>query len=124
MPIVYRCKGCGFVFFVFVYVGQDSYGPRTPSELVSMHGFRCPRCGRVLGKPSLDDIIVKPNGLEELEQVIEEARETMRISFRNIERHIAVLRRKLRRAVPRTAPATPAGIPTAAGQPSTATVEA
>ena len=113
MPIVYRCKNCGFIFFVFVYVGQDSYGPRTPSELMSMHGYHCPRCGKPLEKPTLDDIIVKPNGLEELEATIEEAKETMKISFKNLEKHIAVLRRRIMQRRPVRTPTAPASLPTA-----------
>jgi len=80
---------------VFVKVGQNSYGVPTPSELASWYGGVCPRCGAPLGKPSLNDIIVKPNGMEELRRVLEEAKSSMKISFRSVERilsHISVPR--------------------------------
>jgi hypothetical protein len=92
MPIVYRCRRCGFILHVFVKVGQNSYGVPTPSELASQFGGICPRCGAPLGKPSLNDIIVKPNGMAELRRVLEEAKQTMRISFRSIERYLYEVR--------------------------------
>lgn len=88
MPIVYRCHRCGFILHVFVRVGQNSYGVPTPSELASQFGGICPRCGAPLGKPSLSDIIVKPNGAQELRRVLEEARQIMRISFRSLEKYL------------------------------------
>ena len=96
MPIVYRCKNCGFILHVFVRVGQNSYGVPTPSELASWYGGICPRCGAPLGRPTLSDIIVKPNGMEELRRVLEEAKQSMRISFRSVERILGQL------SVPRT----------------------
>ena len=95
MPIVYRCKHCGFILHVFVRVGQNSYGVPTPSELMSQYGDHCPRCGHRLTPPSLSDIIIKPNGPEELLATLEEAKRTMRISFRGIERYLAELRRRV-----------------------------
>ena len=86
MPIVYRCKSCGFILHVFVKVGQNSYGVPTPSELASWYGGICPMCGHPLERPRLDDIVVKPNGMEELKYVLEEARLRMKISFRSIEK--------------------------------------
>ena len=39
--------------FVFKKVGQDFYGIRTPTEIKSMYGGKCFRCGHELGAPSL-----------------------------------------------------------------------
>ena len=61
MPIVYRCRYCGFILHVFKRVGQDSYGIPTPSELSARYGGFCPRCGNRLSKPTLKDIVVKPS---------------------------------------------------------------
>ena len=60
MPIVYRCRACGHVLYAFCRVGQDSRGVPTPSEVISMYGGRCPRCGRRLEKPGLGDVDVRP----------------------------------------------------------------
>jgi DNA-directed RNA polymerase subunit RPC12/RpoP len=94
VPIVYRCKRCGFILHVFVKVGQNSYGIPTPSELASQYGDQCPYCGRRLERPMLSDIIIKPNGFRELLATLEEARRSMHISFRGIERFIEELRRR------------------------------
>ncbi len=104
MPVVYRCKVCGFILDVFVKVGQNSRGVLTPSELISQYGGMCPRCGHRLEPPTLSDIIVKPNGAEELLTVIEEARQTMGIQFRSIQ----PLLEELRLAVARTTSTAPA----------------
>ncbi len=93
VPIVYRCKRCGFILHVFVKVGQNSYGIPTPSELASQYGDQCPYCGRRLERPMLSDIIIKPNGFKELLATLEEAKRSMHISFRGIERYIEELRR-------------------------------
>ena len=58
MPVIYRCRVCGYVLYVFERVGQSSYGVPTPSELISMYGSACPRCGRPLEPPRLRDIVV------------------------------------------------------------------
>jgi len=58
VPVVYRCKNCGYILYVFWRVGQDSYGVPTPSELISIYGGVCPRCGHRLEKPGLDDVEV------------------------------------------------------------------
>ncbi|RUM46541.1 MAG: hypothetical protein DSY37_05090 [Hyperthermus sp.] len=112
MPIVYRCKVCGFIIDVFPYVGYNSYGVPTPSELMSQHGGLCPRCGHRLTKPSLDDIIVKPNGMRELLEVIEEARRTMKVGFRRLEPLLEELRRKYSLAprIPEALPAAQEGL--------------
>lgn len=56
MPVVYRCKHCGTVLHVFFKVGQDYYGIPTPSEVISLFGGVCPKCGARLHVPSLQDI--------------------------------------------------------------------
>ncbi len=109
MPIVYRCKHCGFILHVFVRVGQNSYGVPTPSELMSQYGGICPRCGHPLEPPTMRDIILKPNGKEELLAVLEEARETMRIGFRRLEPLLEQLRLEVARR-------RPAAVPAATGQ--------
>ena len=50
-PIRYICKKCGYEIYRFEEVGQDYYGVRSPSELKSMFGGKCPRCGHELGEP-------------------------------------------------------------------------
>ena len=54
--IVYVCKDCGYPLYKFERVGQDFYGVRTPSELISIYGGRCPACGHEISAPSIDDI--------------------------------------------------------------------
>ena len=84
MPIVFRCGRCGYILHIFVKVGQNSYGVPTPSELSNQYGGVCPRCGKPLNtKPSLDDIKIYADKMKILE-VLEEARRTMRISFRSL----------------------------------------
>jgi DNA-directed RNA polymerase subunit RPC12/RpoP len=84
LPIVFRCSRCGYILHVFVKVGQNSYGVPTPSELANQYGGVCPRCGKPLNtKPSLDDIKIYTDRAKVLE-VLEEARRTMRISFKSI----------------------------------------
>ena len=50
-PIRYTCKSCGYELFIFKKVGQDFYGVRTPTEIKSMYGGKCFRCGHELGEP-------------------------------------------------------------------------
>lgn len=117
MPIVYRCKVCGFILHVFVRVGQNSYGVPTPSELMSQYGGICPRCGHQLEPPTIDDIIIKPNGKEELLAVLEEAKESMRIGFRRLEPLLHQLRLEVeRRRVARAASPTAAQSPGLLGE--------
>jgi len=52
-PIRYICKSCGYEIYRFEKVGQDFYGVRTPSEIISMYGGKCLKCGHELGAPSL-----------------------------------------------------------------------
>ncbi|MET1101812.1 MAG: hypothetical protein ABWW69_04975 [Pyrodictiaceae archaeon] len=90
MPIVYRCSNCGYVLHIFVKVGQNSYGVPTPSELANQYGGYCPLCGKPLNiKPTIDDIIIVKDGRRALEELLEEARKTMKISFSSIRRLLA-----------------------------------
>lgn len=61
MPVVYRCSRCGCILYVFVFVGQDSYGVPTPTEVIERYGGVCPRCGKELHKPKLHDIVIVPS---------------------------------------------------------------
>ncbi len=56
MPVVYKCRNCGTILHVFYKVGQDYYGIPTPSEVISLFGGVCPRCGSKLRIPQLQDI--------------------------------------------------------------------
>jgi len=60
MPVVCRCRRCGGVLYVHPYVGFNSYGVPTPSEVMLMYGGRCPVCGAWLTQPSVDDVVVLP----------------------------------------------------------------
>ncbi len=56
MPVVYKCRNCGTILHVFYKVGQDYYGIPTPSEVISLFGGVCPRCGSKLRVPQLQNI--------------------------------------------------------------------
>nr|WP_236748947.1 hypothetical protein [Acidianus manzaensis] len=56
IPVKYTCKNCGSELYKFEKVGQDFYGVRTPSEIKSIYGGKCPRCGHELQVPSLAEI--------------------------------------------------------------------
>lgn len=58
MPVVYRCRQCGTILHVFFKVGQDYYGIPTPSEVISLFGGICPKCGARLHIPSIQNIRV------------------------------------------------------------------
>ncbi|QKQ99420.1 hypothetical protein GWK48_02545 [Metallosphaera tengchongensis] len=58
MAVVYRCRECSHELYRFEKVGQDFYGVRTPSEISSIYGGKCPKCGRRLGVPGEDEIKV------------------------------------------------------------------
>ena len=60
LPVIYRCGSCNYVLYEFLKVGQDSYGLPTPSELMARIGDRCPRCGKKLRAPTIDDVRVSP----------------------------------------------------------------
>jgi len=67
--IVYRCKRCGYTLHVFPRVGSPRLLP-TPSEVIAMVGGFCPRCGRRLQKPTIDDVVIRP--LSESERALQE----------------------------------------------------
>ena len=95
--IVYRCRSCGFILYVFARVGQDSYGAPTPSELISAYGGICPRCGAPLRPPTLNDIIVKTG---------EDARLETKLAMAELEKqHPRLYRRLLDIMAPRKATA-------------------
>ncbi len=52
----YVCRNCGNILYRFEKVGQDFYGVRTPSEIKSIFGGKCPKCGHELNIPKLEDI--------------------------------------------------------------------
>lgn len=58
MPVIFRCKSCKGIIYVFRKVGQDCFGLPTPSELIIKLNGRCPYCGRSLDIPTIDDIKV------------------------------------------------------------------
>lgn len=61
MPIVYRCRNCGYEVYRFISRSGDSFGIPTPSELKIRVTDRCPACGRELRPraPTINDIIIK-----------------------------------------------------------------
>lgn len=56
IPVRYKCKNCGYELYRFEKVGQDFYGVRTPSEIRSIYGGRCPKCGHTLEFPNIGEI--------------------------------------------------------------------
>lgn len=62
MAVIYVCRGCDEVIYTFNRVGQDSFGLPTPSELRGRAYVRCPKCGRELGTPGINDIIIVRRG--------------------------------------------------------------
>ncbi len=61
MPVYYVCKSCNLMIYKF-RVGQDFFGLPTPSELRARITVKCPRCGRELGVPSVNDILILKRG--------------------------------------------------------------
>jgi len=61
VPIVYRCKNCGYVIYVWPN-GELSkhYGAPTPSEVKRLAWPICPRCLRLLERPGPDDVRLVP----------------------------------------------------------------
>ncbi len=59
--IYYVCRLCKVVIYKYRY-GQDSFGLPTPSELRIRVSVKCPRCGRELGVPSVNDIFILRSG--------------------------------------------------------------
>ncbi|MBP1358221.1 MAG: hypothetical protein JZD40_07035 [Sulfolobus sp.] len=45
--------------YKFEKVGQDFYGVRTPSEIKTIFGGKCPKCGHDLSVPTIEDIKIK-----------------------------------------------------------------
>ncbi len=62
MPIYYVCRKCGEVIYRFTKVGQDSFGVPTPYELRERVSSTCPKCGKYISDPSLDDIVILKRG--------------------------------------------------------------
>ncbi|HEW64280.1 hypothetical protein IOK49_00205 [Fervidicoccus fontis] len=58
MPIVYKCKNCGYVFHYLEHVGQDYIGIPSLNEIIGKYGSVCPKCGSKLSKPSQEDIVI------------------------------------------------------------------
>lgn len=58
MPLVYRCKNCGFVFHYLQYVGQDYIGVPSVYEVMGKYGYTCPKCKSKLTPPSQQDILI------------------------------------------------------------------
>ncbi len=62
LAVIYVCRGCDEIIYTFNRVGQDSFGLPTPSELRGRVSARCPKCGRGLGAPGINDIIIVRRG--------------------------------------------------------------
>lgn len=58
MPIVYRCKNCGYVFHYLEKVGQDYVGIPSVLEVLGKYGYICPKCKSKLSLPSNEDVII------------------------------------------------------------------
>lgn len=59
MPARYVCKYCGYILYEFNKVGwENAHGMKTPSEIISAYGGKCPKCGHDLSKPSVEDVII------------------------------------------------------------------
>ena len=58
MPIRYICKKCRFILYEYKRVQWP--GLPSPSDIISLFNGKCPRCGRKLEPPDIDDIKVKP----------------------------------------------------------------
>lgn len=62
MTIIYRCKNCGTVLYSYKYgevKGKDIYyGVFPPNVVIDMYKGVCPKCGRKLEKPSVNDVVV------------------------------------------------------------------
>ncbi len=56
MPVLFRCKHCSSIIFIFERVGQDCFGLPSPTELINKFNGVCPHCGSKLSIPSLEDI--------------------------------------------------------------------
>jgi transcription initiation factor TFIIB len=58
-PVRYVCENCGCELYRFKEVGEDFHGIITPSEVKSMYGGKCPKCGHQLGEPSVEKLEVR-----------------------------------------------------------------
>ncbi|WP_338601858.1 hypothetical protein V6M85_00975 [Sulfolobus tengchongensis] len=58
----------------FEKVGQDFYGVRTPSEIKSIFGGKCPKCGHELSAPTLDDIKISLKKRATKSMILEQVR--------------------------------------------------
>ncbi len=94
VPVVYKCSRCGFPLYVFARVGQSSYGLPTPSEVIYMHGGRCPRCGKKLEKPDYKRVRIDLNVASNARSLLEQARR-MRAPITGAEMHLVNMVRSL-----------------------------
>jgi len=62
VAVLYVCRGCDTVVYQFTRVGQDSFGLPTPRELMLRISSKCPKCGRELGIPGVNDIVILRKG--------------------------------------------------------------
>ena len=90
MPVVYRCSRCGFPLYVFARVGQSSYGLPTPSEVIYMHGGRCPRCGKELKRPTIRSIRIDVDVASRVIQLLQTARR-LHAPLTGVELHLSSL---------------------------------
>ncbi len=58
LPVVYRCKNCGYVFHYLEYVGQDYIGVPSVNEILGRYGYTCPKCKSRLSRPAQSDIMI------------------------------------------------------------------
>jgi len=62
MAVIYRCKNCGTILYTYRYGNVDKkdlfYGVLPPGTVIDMYKGVCPKCGRRLEKPSVNDVVV------------------------------------------------------------------
>ena len=64
MPIIYKCKNCGYVLYDsrnWKKYTNRYYGIPTPSEVAAWYGGHCPNCGKPLNtKPDpVKDVVIR-----------------------------------------------------------------
>ena len=69
MGIRYVCSQCGYVLYEYriengkVKVSPSGFkkeaGLATPKKVIEFYGGKCPRCGKKLRLPSLDNIVIR-----------------------------------------------------------------
>ena len=63
MPLVYKCKNCGYVLYDSRNWKKYTRVPRlpTPSEVVAWYDGRCPNCGKPLNTnpDPMKDVIIR-----------------------------------------------------------------